>query len=62
MGEHDLLSDGASFTQDMQMRADASGAYHQASTSDKLRAAMLARSRPTRREYGTIGERLATRS
>ncbi len=40
---------------DMELRADACEAYHQAAISDKLRAAMLARSRPIRREY-SLGE------
>ena len=41
---------------DMELRADAGEAYHQAAISERLRAVMLARSRPLRREYA-LGER-----
>ena len=55
LGEQDLRPDDTNYMKDMELRADASEAYHQAAISDKLRAAMLARSRPVRREYA-LGE------
>ncbi len=55
MGEQDLRSDDTNYRKDMELRAEASEAYHQAAISDKLRAAMLARSRLVRREYA-LGE------
>ena len=55
LGEQDLRRDDSNYMKDMEMRADACEAYHQAAISDKLRSAMLARSRPVRREY-SLGE------
>jgi len=53
--EQEFMNDKARLQEDMRLRTEACEAYHQANLSEKLRAAMLARSRPVRREY-VLGE------
>ena len=55
IAENDSRTQEGKVLEDMRMRADAAEAYHQANMSEKLRAAMLARNRPIRREY-VLGE------
>ena len=55
VGEQSMRTEESAILDDMRMRQDACEAYHQANLSEKLRATMLARSRPVRRQYA-LGE------